>query len=247
MSLHPTQAINRRLLQLCVPALSEADWRAVARGFHLKCSFPNCLGEIGGKRFTAQVTLRPGNIQTRCREQHTVTVLELADTGLWFWALQVGDGGFAGAVLALGMEARALQVPADAPLPAAAHLGKVPFVMAGDTTFPLMRPCPGHNPKQRGGCSTSRWRGRAERQTMPSPCRRPAGAPWTAGSTCSRRRWTHGLCAAQPAAQRAISPPGWQGAPESAGVWSPRMARAAPTAPGRMRQVLPLLELDGGA
>ncbi|KAG5848697.1 hypothetical protein ANANG_G00101960 [Anguilla anguilla] len=78
------------------------------------------------------------------------------------------------------MEAKALDVPDDAVLPAADHLGQMPYCMVGDATFPLkthlMRPYPGHNlPKQRRvfsyrlsrarmvvenafGILTSRWR-----------------------------------------------------------------------------------------
>ncbi|KAJ8342203.1 hypothetical protein SKAU_G00321310 [Synaphobranchus kaupii] len=138
------EAVSRRLGEMCVPPLSEADWRGISQRFHQERGFPSCLGAVAGKRFSGQVPqVCRANLQ-----EYTVTALALVDTDLRFRALQIGAQleGYAASALGRGMEDGTLHVPEDALLPGAPHLGKLPFVMVADTAFPLkvhlMRPYP---------------------------------------------------------------------------------------------------------
>ena len=60
---------------------------------------------------------------------------------------RASDGGvLAASALGRGLQAATLNVPQDAVIPAAQHLGDMPFTVIGDAAFPLktyLRPYPG--------------------------------------------------------------------------------------------------------
>ena len=128
-------------------------WDEVAEGYWRKAQFPNCIGAIDGKHVTIQPPPLSGS---QYLHFNSIVLFALVDAYCRFRAIQVGDFGrtsgggvYANSDLGRGMESKSLHVPSSVSLPGAAQLGDVPFVMVGDTAFPmkpyLVRPYPGQN------------------------------------------------------------------------------------------------------
>uniref|UniRef100_A0A3Q3FCJ6 DDE Tnp4 domain-containing protein n=1 Tax=Labrus bergylta TaxID=56723 RepID=A0A3Q3FCJ6_9LABR len=152
-------AIEKVMMEKFLPRPTEETWREVAKGFWENWNFPNCLGAIDGKHVHIQAPPLSGSQYFNYKNTFSIVPLALVDADYRFRIIQVGDfsrasdgGVHAGSDLGRGMESGTLHVPPSAPLPCAAHLGDMPYVMVGDAAFPLkpylMRPYPGQNLNQ---------------------------------------------------------------------------------------------------
>ncbi|XP_015227457.1 PREDICTED: putative nuclease HARBI1 [Cyprinodon variegatus] len=146
-------AIEKVMMERFLPKPTEDTWKEVAQGFWEKWNFPNCFGAIDGKHISIQSPPRAGSQNSSHDRTFEILLLALVDADCRFRFIQVADfwrtddgGMFAGSDLAKSIKSGTLHVPPSAPLPGAAHLGDVPFVMVGDAAFPLktylMRPYP---------------------------------------------------------------------------------------------------------
>uniref|UniRef100_A0A668A8V1 DDE Tnp4 domain-containing protein n=1 Tax=Myripristis murdjan TaxID=586833 RepID=A0A668A8V1_9TELE len=169
-------AVNRRMIGGHMPQPTEDDWRGIAKKFFEKWNFPNCIGAIDGKHICIQAPSNSGSLYYNYKTTFSVVLMALVDAEYCFRVVHVGDFGrssdggvFAGSVLGRGLEAGTLSVPGDAVIPAAEHLGNMPFTVVGDAAFPLkthlMRPYPGRDiSRERNvvenafGILSSRWR-----------------------------------------------------------------------------------------
>ena len=139
-----------------MPRPTEDDWRGIAERFFAKWNFPNCIGAIDGKHIVIQAPPGSGSLYFNYKKTFSVVLMALADADYRFRVVHIGaygkssDGGvFAESQLGRGLEAATLNVPEDAAIPAAEHLGNMPFTIIGDAAFPLkmylMRPYPGRD------------------------------------------------------------------------------------------------------
>uniref|UniRef100_A0A1A8PU22 DDE Tnp4 domain-containing protein n=1 Tax=Nothobranchius pienaari TaxID=704102 RepID=A0A1A8PU22_9TELE len=149
-------AVEKLMMQQHLPRPTKDTWTEVAQGFWAKWNFPNCLGAIDGKHVVIQAPPNSGSRYLNKRNGFSRVLLALVDADFRFRVIQVGDFGeisdggvYAASDLGRGMENGTLEVPPSAPLPGAAHLGDVPYVMVGNPAFPLktylMRPYPERN------------------------------------------------------------------------------------------------------
>ncbi|KAJ0070133.1 hypothetical protein NL108_002460, partial [Boleophthalmus pectinirostris] len=137
-------AIEKIMMGEFLPKPTEDTWREIAQGFWEKWNFPNCLGALDGKHIAIQAPPISGSQYFSYKKAHTLVLLALVDAEYRFRVIQVGDYGrdsdggiYARSALGRGMAQNTLQVPPNGPLPNAAHLGNLPFVMVGDAAFPL--------------------------------------------------------------------------------------------------------------
>ncbi|XDV50766.1 hypothetical protein PO909_019778 [Leuciscus waleckii] len=138
-SVHTTcQAIEQQMMALQFPRPTEDMWRAIASTFWGKWNFPNCLGAIDGKHVTIVSPAHSGSLFFNYKKTFSIVLLALADADYRFTFVQVGDFG----------RAKGLSVPADFPLPGSGVRGPMPYIIVGDSAFPLktylMRPFPGN-------------------------------------------------------------------------------------------------------
>ncbi|XP_058618261.1 uncharacterized protein LOC131531494 isoform X1 [Onychostoma macrolepis] len=149
-------AIEKVMMERFLPSPTQNTWKEVAQGFCEKWNFPNCLGAVDGKHIIIKAPPLSGSQFFNYKNTFSIVLLALVDADYRFRVIQVGDFGrssdggvYARSDLGRGMENNTLHVPPSTSLPGAAHLGDVPFVMVGDTAFPLkpflMRPYPGAN------------------------------------------------------------------------------------------------------
>ncbi|KAJ4924492.1 hypothetical protein JOQ06_003448 [Pogonophryne albipinna] len=149
-------AIEKIMMERFLPRPTEDTWKEVAQCFWEKWNFPNCLGAIDGKHIVIQAPPLSGSQYFNYKKTFSIVLMALVDADYRFRVIQVGDfgrtsdgGTYAGSDLGKGMETKTLHVPTSTSLPDAAHLGEMPFVMVGDTAFPLkpylLRPYPGKN------------------------------------------------------------------------------------------------------
>ncbi|KAL2093117.1 hypothetical protein ACEWY4_010429 [Coilia grayii] len=147
-------AIEARMMSLTFPQPTEEGWKDIARHFWQKWGFPNCLGAIDGKHIAITAPAHSGSRFFNYKHSFSIVLLALVDANYKFIFAQVGDFGrssdggvYASSMLGQGMEANTLHVPPDTPLPGSGVQGPIPYVIVGDTAFPmktyLMRPFPG--------------------------------------------------------------------------------------------------------
>lgn len=144
---------------MLMPQTSD-EWKLVAANFEEKWNFPHCVGALDGKHVLMKAPRKSGSLYFNYKGTFSTVLLALVDANYKFIAVDVGaygrnsDGGiFSNSNLGKSISRNALQFPVEEPLPAAHHLGPVPYVIVGDEAFPLqnnlMRPFPGR------GCSQS--------------------------------------------------------------------------------------------
>lgn len=122
---------------------TEDEWIRIARGFHLKWNFPNCLGSLDGKHIVLQAPEHSGSFYFNYKKTHSVVLLALVDANYKFIFVDVGcngrvsDGGvFSRCALSSALENNTLSFPAPAPLPGTDTI--LPHVVADDA-FPLRK------------------------------------------------------------------------------------------------------------
>ena len=129
-------------------------WVLIAENFVQKWNFPHCLGALDGKHVVMKAPWNTGSLYHNYKGTFSTVLLALVDADLKFIAIDVGaygrnsDGGiFSNSNLGKAIANETLQFPEDAPLPGAAGMGPMPYVVIGDEAFPLqkhlMRPFPG--------------------------------------------------------------------------------------------------------
>lgn len=142
---------------MLMPQTSD-EWKLLAANFEEKWNFPHCVGALDGKHVLMKAPPKSGSLYFNYKGTFSIVLLALVDANYKFIAVDIGaygrnsDGGiFSHSNLGNSISQNALQFPVDEPLPAAQHLGPVPYVIVGDEAFPLqtnlMRPFPGR------GCS----------------------------------------------------------------------------------------------
>uniref|UniRef100_A0A667WJE6 DDE Tnp4 domain-containing protein n=1 Tax=Myripristis murdjan TaxID=586833 RepID=A0A667WJE6_9TELE len=139
-----------------LPVPKAADWREIAQGFHDRWNFPNCLGALDGKHIVIQAPANSGSQFFNYKGTYSIVLLALVDARYLFRVVDVGalgrssDGGiFAASSFGRALREGTLDLPEDAPLPGAAHLGPMPHTFVADEAFPfkrnMLRPYPGRN------------------------------------------------------------------------------------------------------
>ncbi|KAK0134928.1 Protein ALP1-like [Merluccius polli] len=150
-----TTAIWDALVPEFMPVPTTEDWRSIAEGFHRRWAFPNCLGSIDGKHVVIRAPDNSGSLFYNYKGTYSVVLLAVVDSEYCFRVVDVGSYGRTsdGGVLAnsnFGQKLLdgTLDLPPDALLPGADHMGRQPYVFVADEAFPLrrnlMRPFPGH-------------------------------------------------------------------------------------------------------
>ena len=139
-----------------MPVPTTEDWRAISSDFHQHWNFPNCLGSIDGKHVVIQAPNNSGSLFHNYKGTFSIVLLAVVDAKYCFRVVDVGsygrtsDGGtLANSAFGQALVDGNLQLPDDAVLPGAEHLGPQPHVFVADEAFPLrrdlMRPFPGAN------------------------------------------------------------------------------------------------------
>lgn len=135
---------------------TEDEWKNVAKDFWDKWNFPFCLGAIDGKHVVMKAPTKSGSLYYNYKGTFSVVLMAVVDANLKFIYVDIGsyghnsDGGvFSNCTLGKRLASESLNLPADAYLPNAQILGKVPYVFVADEAFPLqehiLRPFPGRN------------------------------------------------------------------------------------------------------
>jgi len=150
------RAIWDCLVEEYMPVPTTEDWRAISADFYQRWNFPNCLGPIDGKHVVIQAPHNSGSLFHNYKGTFSIVLLAVVDTQYCFRVVDVGsygrtsDGGtLTHSTFGQALVDHTLQLPVDALLPGAEHLGPQPHVFVADEAFPLcrdlMRPLPGAN------------------------------------------------------------------------------------------------------
>ena len=133
---------------------SEQEWRDITQKFEHRWNFPNCIGAIDGKHVVIQAPANSGSLYYNYKCTFSLVLMALVDAEVRFIAIDVGsygcnsDGGiFSNSAMGRAVQSNKFNIPAPTPLPEAAQLGHLPYVIVGDEAFPsktyLFRPYPG--------------------------------------------------------------------------------------------------------
>lgn len=131
-----------------MPVPDASEWKRIAMDFQTLWSFPNCLGVIHGKHIVIKAPRSNGVLNFN-------HILAVVDARYRFRVVDIGAHGrnsdwdtlaaSFGSTLCQGT----LNLPKDAPLPGAEHLGPMPHVFLADKAFQLRRnllhPYPGRS------------------------------------------------------------------------------------------------------
>ncbi|XP_061610234.1 uncharacterized protein LOC133468394 [Phyllopteryx taeniolatus] len=127
-----------------LPVPKAADWREIARGFRERWDFPNCLGALDGKHVVIQAPANSGSLFYNYKGTRSVVLMAVVDASYRFRVVDVGafgrssdEGIFAASAFGQALGRGTLDLPEDAPLPGAAHLGPMPHTFVADEAFPL--------------------------------------------------------------------------------------------------------------
>ncbi|XP_061584677.1 uncharacterized protein zgc:194221 [Cololabis saira] len=151
-----SRAIWDCLVEDYMPVPSTEDWRAISADFSHRWNFPNCLGSVDGKHVVIQSPKNSGSLYHNDQGTFSIVLLAVVDAKYCFRIIDVGgygrtsEGGtLANSTFGQALINGTLQIPEDALLPGAEHLGPQPHVFVADEAFPLrrdlMRPFPAAN------------------------------------------------------------------------------------------------------
>jgi hypothetical protein len=114
----------------------------VAKGFHSRWKFPNCLGALDGKHVLIRAPARSGSLHFNYKGTQSVFLMALVDSNYNFIYVDAGcngrvsDGGvFRNSSLSSAIEENALNIPPGKPLPG--RQIACPYVIVADAAFPL--------------------------------------------------------------------------------------------------------------
>uniref|UniRef100_A0A671U8L1 DDE Tnp4 domain-containing protein n=1 Tax=Sparus aurata TaxID=8175 RepID=A0A671U8L1_SPAAU len=140
-----TRVIWDALVLEFMPVPTTEDWRSIAEGFRCQWAFPNCLGSIDGKHVVTRAPDNSGSLFYNYKGTYSIVLLAVVDSHYG----RDSDGGvLANSDFGQKLLDGTLDLPLDALLPGADHMGRQPYVFVADEAFPLhrnlMRSFPGH-------------------------------------------------------------------------------------------------------
>ena len=133
------------------------QWKKVATEFEHSWQFPHCIGAIDGKHVTIRSPSHSGSLYYNYKGTFSVVLMGVVDACYIFITVDIGSYGkqsdagiFSHSSLGKALKPpNTLNLPCDATIDGAEHLGQLPYVAVGDEAFPLqhhmMRPFPGRN------------------------------------------------------------------------------------------------------
>lgn len=134
------------LQPLHMPAKSEEDWKEIAKQFHIRTNFPNCIGAIDGKHIRLQKPVNSGSLFFNYKNFFSIVLLAIADADYCFTAIDVGSYGansdsniLKHSALGEKLNAGNLNIPQAQTLPYEENGKPMPFVIVGDQAFALSK------------------------------------------------------------------------------------------------------------
>lgn len=136
------EAINRRLLEKCMPKPTTEIWEKSSRMFLSKWNYPNAIGSIDGKHFTIKCPNNTGSRHFSYLKKCSVVLMAIVDADYKFVCVDIGgygrnsDGGiFESSSMGQGFENCMMNVPTEKPLPG--QVNTTPYVLLGGEAFAL--------------------------------------------------------------------------------------------------------------
>lgn len=133
-----------------------AEWKHIAKEFHNKWNFPNCIGALDGKHVLIQPPKECGSYYYNYKGTNSIILMALVDANYEFLYADIGVNGRAsdGAAweqsdLLRCIVEKKLNIPPPQPLPQSESGLQMPFVILSDDAFPLteylLKPFPFRN------------------------------------------------------------------------------------------------------
>lgn len=147
-------AIWNILQPIYMPAMTNQDWKRIAKEFELRWNLPNCVGAIDGKHVNIKQPNNSGSTYFNYKKTFSVVLFGVCDAQYKFTAVDIGaygsqsDGGILReSAFGQHLDNSSLMLPQDTPLPG--RTDPFPFYFVGDDAFPLkvnlMKPFSGRN------------------------------------------------------------------------------------------------------
>nr|XP_037272462.1 protein ANTAGONIST OF LIKE HETEROCHROMATIN PROTEIN 1-like [Rhipicephalus microplus] len=152
LCIHETcEAIWERLKDHVMKTPTKADWHCIAKGFHSRWQFPNCLGAVDGKHVAIVCPPKSGSKFFNYKGTFSIVLMAVVDSDCKYVLVDVGaegrqsDGGiFKESSFGCDLSKGRLDIPAVGTLPGTSTC--VPYAFVGDEAFQLrkdfMRPYP---------------------------------------------------------------------------------------------------------
>ena len=130
---------------------TEEQWKSITENFQESWNFPNCIGSLDDKHINLKCPKNSESYYFNYKGTFSIVLMGLVDANYKFLYIDVGcngrisDGGvFRNCYLSKALEQNSLNIPSVGELPNDGR--KLPYVIAGDDTFPLktylMKPYP---------------------------------------------------------------------------------------------------------
>lgn len=141
---------------MCLPQPTTENWLKIAKDFHLRAIFQNCLGAIDGKHIRTIKPYNSGSVCYNYKHFFSIILLAICDADYKFVYINVGAYGmdsdstilYVHLTFYLKLMNNDLQVPEHQPISSINPI-QVPFVIVGDEAFgqsdKVMRPFGGSN------------------------------------------------------------------------------------------------------
>lgn len=120
---------------------TDAEWKAITRGFSSKWQFPHCLGAIDGKHIFIQPPAKSGSLFYNYKSRFSITLMTVVDANYRFIYASAGTQGrvsdarvFAHSDLREAMNTGTLNFPPVDTLPGTDIV--MPYVLVGDEASP---------------------------------------------------------------------------------------------------------------
>jgi hypothetical protein len=121
---------------------SERDWERIAKGFEVKCNFPNCLGAVDGKHVTIVSPLGAGSYFFNHKCYNSQVLTEIADPNYGFIYINfdtngrvLGEGGLEYTDFYNKLQNERLKIPESSDVKGK----KLPHFFIGDEAFSLRK------------------------------------------------------------------------------------------------------------
>ncbi|CAK1592530.1 unnamed protein product [Parnassius mnemosyne] len=143
------------LKDMCLPQPTKENWLKIAKDFHLRANFPNCIGAVDGKHVRIIKPYNSGSLCYNYKHFFSVILLAICDSDYKFIHIDVGSYGkdcdstiFTNSTFYQKLMNNDLQIPEPKPISSTNPI-PVPFVIVGDEAFgqtdKIMRPFGGSN------------------------------------------------------------------------------------------------------
>lgn len=135
---------------------NEEDWRNIAKQFHVRTDFPNCIGAVDGKHIRLKKPATTGSEFYNYKNFFSTVLLGVVDADYCFVAIDVGSYGansdsniLKKSNFGRRLHANQLNIPNAQMLPQDDKGKPMPFMIVGDEAFALsrniLRPYPRRN------------------------------------------------------------------------------------------------------